>query len=247
MQYNKRMTNTNALAGSTMIEINSLNKSYNTQRVLKDLALNIGENEFCILVGANGAGKTTLLRILATLVRPESGEVLLKGEPLLNDPRLRQNIGYVSHQSLFYGDLNASENLRHYAHLYSLPNPEALIRECIERAGLTPHQNKPLRTYSRGMQQRLALERALMHSPDLILLDEPYTGLDHDAANDLDERLHNLHSSGCTLLVVAHRPQRLLKLATHIAWLREGRITDKVSTDRLSDIPDLKSYLQEVK
>jgi ABC-type multidrug transport system ATPase subunit len=97
------------------------------------------------------------------------------------------------------------------------------------------------------MQQRLALERALMHSPDLILLDEPYTGLDHDAANDLDERLHNLHSSGCTLLVVAHRPQRLLKLATHIAWLREGRITDKVSTDRLSDIPDLNSYLQEVK
>lgn len=230
-----------------MIEITNLNKRYNTQPVLKDLSLTVAGGEFCILVGANGAGKTTLLRILATLVRPESGEVLLEKEPLFADPSLRRKIGYLGHQSLFYGDLTAGENLRHYAYLYNLSNSEEIIRQCIERAGLTPYQHKPLRIYSRGMQQRLALERALMHSPTLLLLDEPYTGLDQDAANDLDEKLHHLHLQDCTLLVVAHRPQRLLKFATHVARLSEGHITDKVTTNQLSDLPDLNSYIREVK
>ena len=230
-----------------MIEITNLNKSYNTQPVLKDLSLTVAGREFCALVGANGAGKTTLLRILATLVRPDSGEVYLDGEPPFANPSLRRKIGYLGHQSLFYGDLTAGENLRHYAHLYNLSNSEEIIQQCIERAGLTPYRHKPLRTYSRGMQQRLALERALMHSPTLLLLDEPYTGLDQDAANSLDKSLHHFHSQGCTLLVVAHRPQRLLKFATHVAWLREGRITDKVNIDQLSDFPDLNSYIREVK
>lgn len=247
MQYNKRMTNAKALAGPAMIQITDLNKKFNTQSVLKDLSLTIAGGEFCILVGANGAGKTTLLRILAALVRPDSGEVLLEKEPLFADPSLLRKIGYLGHQSLFYGDLSAWENLRHYARLYNLLNSEEIIWQCIKQSGLIPHQHKPLRTYSRGMQQRLALERALMHSPSLLLLDEPHSGLDQDAANSLDERLRQLHLKGCTLLVAAHRPQRLLQSATHAAWLRGGQITDKVTLDQLSDIPGLDSYIREVK
>ena len=230
-----------------MIETTELNKRYDAQPVLKNLSLSLSAGEFCILVGANGAGKTTLLRILATLIRPDSGEVRLEGEPLFADPHLRSKIGYLGHQSLFYGDLNARENLGHYARLFHLENAEEMIRQSIERAGLGQHQRKPLRAYSRGMQQRLALERALMHSPSLLLLDEPYTGLDQDAANDLDERLHQLHEQRRTLLVVAHRPQRLLKNATHIAWLGNGRITQKVSVDQLAENPDLDRYIREVK
>ena len=209
--------------------------------------MTVSGGEFCVLVGANGAGKTTLLRILATLVRPDSGEIKLDGKLLFPNPCLRQKIGYLGHQSLFYGDLNACENLYHYARLYNLLNPKEVVQQSIDSAGLVPHQYKPLRTFSRGMQQRLAIERALLHDPALLLLDEPYTGLDQEAAEHLDDRLSRLRTPDRAFLVVAHRPQRLLKIATHIAWLREGQIAQKIPTDHLSEIPDLYRYIREVK
>lgn len=233
--------------GPARIEIHGLVKRYNAQPVLKDLSLTVDDQELCVLVGANGAGKTTLLRIIATLIRPDAGEVLLGGIPLSASPSLRQKIGYVGHQSLFYSDLTASENLRHYARLYHLAEPEAAVRQSIVAAGLTQHQHKPLRTYSRGMQQRLAIARALLHDPAILLLDEPYTGLDQEAAQDLDERLRSLHAPGRAILVAAHRPQRLLGIATHIAWLQEGNIAQQIPVERLAEAPKLYGYLQEAK
>jgi len=241
------MTDSSPQTGAVTIEIHNLTKRYNTQPVLNNLSLTIANGEFCVLVGANGAGKTTLLRILATLIRPDSGEVQINGIPISSDPTLRQKIGYLGHQSLFYGDLNARENLLHYTRLYQLPNSEETIRQSIEAAGLTLQQHKPLRTYSRGMQQRLAIERSLIHNPALLLLDEPYTGLDQEAAEGLDERLGRLSMQGCTLLIVAHRPQRLLKTASHIAWLRDGRIHQKTPVGQLFKNPDLDRYIREVK
>lgn len=229
------------------IEIEQLCKSYNAQPVLDGLSLSIARNELCILVGANGAGKTTLLRILAALIRPDSGEIKIDSEPLNEDPHLRQRIGYLGHQSLLYGDLNARENLLHYARLYHLSDPGNTIQQRIQESGLASHQNKPVRTYSRGMQQRLAIERALLHDPSILLLDEPYSGLDQDAAEGLDARLNRLHTQGRTLLVAAHRPQRLLPFATHIAWLREGKIEIKLPVNQLAENPDLSRYVREVK
>jgi heme exporter protein A len=241
------MTDSSILTGSITIEINRLNKRYNTQPVLKDLSLTVAGGEICVLVGANGAGKSTLLRILATLTRADSGEVRLNGIPLSSDPILRREIGYLGHQSLFYGDLTACENLRHYARLYQLSNPEEVVQNSLESARLTLHRQKPVRTFSRGMLQRLAIERTLIHQPRLLLLDEPFTGLDQEAAETLDERLDRLHTQECTLIVVAHRPQRLLEIATHIAWLRNGRIEQKISVTQLSSAPDLSRYIREVK
>ena len=230
-----------------MIKISELNKTYNTQPVLRDLSLFIADNDFFIIVGANGAGKTTLLRILASLTQPNSGKVTINGDSLFDNASLRQNIGYLGHSTLFYGDLDARENLRHYARLFNLSNANAAVQQAITAAGLEAHQTKPVRTYSRGMQQRLAIERVLMHNPSLLLLDEPYTGLDQEAAEGLDERLNDLHARGKTLMVVAHRPQRLLKFASHLAWLKSGQIIQQTPIDQLLNFPKLNQYIREVK
>lgn len=226
------------------VEIRGLTKRYQYQPVLNDLSLALEAGDVCVLVGDNGAGKTTLLRILATLVRPDAGEVLLNDHPLEDRSNLRAMIGYLGHQSLFYGDLNAIENLTHYARLYQLEDPDIVLNS-IRSVGLETHQEKPLRTWSRGMQQRLAIARACLHDPALLLLDEPYTGLDQESTQMLDVRLINLRQSGCTILIAAHRPQRLLSIATHIAWLKDGKICQHIASDQVPANPELHDYLRE--
>ncbi len=245
MQYNEAMTFAQDPHNPAAIAVQGLSKRYNLQPVLKDLSLEIADGSLCVLVGANGAGKTTLLRIIASLVRPDAGDVTLWGAALKGNPALRRQIGYLGHQSLFYSDLNAIENLSHYARLYQLDDMRQRVTEAIESVDLAKHQHKPIRTYSRGMLQRLAIARALLHEPSILLLDEPYTGLDKDAAQVLDGRLRSQRQPGRALLIAAHHPQRLLTFASHVAWLRDGQITDHQPVDRLNETPDLHQYLQE--
>lgn len=228
------------------IEISNLVKRFHHQPVLNRLAFSIQDGECCLLVGDNGAGKTTLLRIIAGLIRPSQGQVTVCGEFAAGDPQLRRKIGYVGHQSMLYQDLTTSENLYHYAHLYQVANPRTAILEALERAGLRHHQHYPVRTLSRGMQQRLSLARATLHNPIILLLDEPYTGLDQEAAKALDSTLQNLHKPGHAILIAAHRPQRLLKITSHIAWLRNGVIHQHIRVNQIHETPELQSYLQEV-
>jgi len=231
---------------SAQITIRGLVKRYHYQPVLDNLSLTVEDGDFCVLVGANGAGKTTLLRIIASLVRPDSGEILLGDDLLGVNPQLRQRIGFVSHQPMFYQDLTAIENLRHYARLYQTSRVDETINNGIRSAGLSQHLNKPLRAYSRGMQQRLSIARALLHDPVILLFDEPYTGLDQDAARFLDGKLKQLHQPGRAILLAAHRPQRLLPIASHIAWLKDGKIIQHLPISCLSESPELEQYLQEV-
>lgn len=233
-------------APTSRIEIRGLVKKYRYQPVLNGLDLTLGDGQCCVLVGANGAGKTTLLRILATFVRPDGGQITINGMPIKDAPLYRREIGYVGHQAMFYQDLNAVENLRHYARLYQINAVEGVITDSIEGVGLTKHALKPLRTYSRGMQQRLSIARALLHDPSILLFDEPYTGLDQEAASFLDVRLQQLHRPGRVILIAAHRPQRLISIASHVAWLDDGRISHHIPVSQLSEIPDLQEYLQEV-
>lgn len=227
------------------IVIRDLVKRYHFQPVLNQLSLTLADGDFCILVGANGAGKSTLLRILATLVRPDRGEIYLGNHLIAQAPELRGEIGYIGHQPMFYNDLSAVENLRHYAHLYQCPDPEALVRDAIQAAGLSASQHKPVRTFSRGMQQRLSIARALLHDPHLLLFDEPYTGLDTEAAQSLDERLQHLHQPGRIILLAAHQPGRLLKMASHIAWLQDGKISHHIPAASIPEVPALQAYLRE--
>lgn len=228
------------------VEINGLVKRFNRQPVLNQLSLTLNEGDFCLLVGDNGAGKTTLLRIIAGLVRPSQGDVTLCKSSVSGDPLLRRLIGYVGHQPMVYQDLSACENLRHYARLYQLGDVEAAVTQAIQAHRLTAHQHQPVRNLSRGMQQRLSLARATLHDPAILLFDEPYTGLDQEAASFLDDALRRCHGPGRIILLAAHRPQRLLSIASHVAWLKEGRICAHIPVEELPETPELNSYLQEV-
>jgi heme exporter protein A len=229
-----------------LIEICDLVKRFHHQPVLNHLSMRIHSGDLCVLVGDNGAGKTTLLRILAGFVRPNHGTVTIYGADPISDHPLRQVIGYVGHQPMFYQDLTALENLGHYARLYQVRDIRSAITQSIQAVGLTPYQGQPVRTLSRGMQQRLSLARALLHQPSILLFDEPYTGLDQAAAAFLDETLQGLHTPGRTILLTAHRPQRLLTIASHVAWLKDGVIHQHLPIDQLEKSSELARYLLEV-
>lgn len=187
------------------------------------------------------------MRIVSTLMRPGDGYVALGGWTLPGDAgRVREHIGLVSHQSLLYGDLSAAENLSYYARLYRLPNAEERVQSALRRVGLLTRQRDAVRTFSRGMTQRLTIARATLHEPDVLLLDEPYTGLDQDAAALLDELLRREHESGRTILMITHDLARGLDLCDRIAILHRGVIVREVARSALSSAEFLNLYRETV-
>jgi heme exporter protein A len=209
----------------TMIEARSLVKTFGHQPVLRGVELDIAPGECVALVGPNGAGKTTLLRILATLTKPSLGQVRVAGLALPSQAgEVRRRLGVISHQPLLYGDLTAEENLRFYARLYGLSNAEPLIRSRLQRVGLAVRRGDLVRTFSRGMQQRLAIARGLLHDPEVVLLDEPYTGLDPDGSRLLDDVLRELLARGCTVLLITHDLAHGFELADRAVILARGKI-----------------------
>lgn len=176
-----------------MIEVHRLVKRYGLKTVLHELDFHVENGEFVALLGPNGAGKTTFLRILASLSRPTLGEIQIAGFRLpAQASRVRRHLGVVMHLPLLYADLTAEENLRFYAKMYAIPGMDNRIREVLEMVGLTSRRHELVRTFSRGMQQRLAIGRAVLHNPELILFDEPHTGLDQDASTMLDRLLSDV-------------------------------------------------------
>ncbi|MDP9144969.1 MAG: heme ABC exporter ATP-binding protein CcmA [Actinomycetota bacterium] len=186
-----------------------------------DLALHAGE--LLLVLGPNGAGKTTLLRMLAGLARPTAGTVLVDGRPLLEQPSLRRAIGLISHQTLLYDDLTAAENLRFAAGLYGLADAAGVAHAALAQLGLGDRADQPLRALSRGMVQRVAIARALIHSPSILLLDEPFTGLDTASAARVRAVLAEQVARGAAVLLVTHNPAEAWDLASHVAVLVQGR------------------------
>ena len=176
-----------------MITVKKLVKRFGPKTVLRGLDFQVESGEFVALLGPNGAGKTTFLRILASLSRPLTGTVRIAGFLLpQQSSAVRQRLGVVSHLPLLYGDLTANENLRFYGRMYSVSNLEDRISAVLEMVGLSHRRRDLVRTYSRGMQQRLAIGRAVLHNPEIMLLDEPHTGLDQDACVMLDTVLQEV-------------------------------------------------------
>jgi heme ABC exporter ATP-binding subunit CcmA/heme exporter protein CcmB len=208
-----------------MIDVNQLTKSFGPRKALAGVDLHVAPGECVVLCGPNGAGKTTLLRILATLARPTSGTVrIARLDPIRAGADVRQRIGFLSHRTLLYDDLTAEQNLAFYARMYTIPNPQARMDELFERVGLTARRHDLVRTFSRGMQQRLAVARAVLHRPSLVLLDEPYTGLDPLAADTLTALLTDLIDEGCTLLLTSHNLQNDVTADRRVVILNRGRI-----------------------
>ena len=215
---------------------------------LRGVDLDIRSGEFVTIVGPNGAGKTTLLRILATLSRPTHGHVSIAGHTL---PRgadeARRQIGLLSHQPLLYGDLTAEENLRFYGRMYGVPNLSSRIGEVLELVGLTARRRDLVRTFSRGMQQRLAIGRAVLHDPEVMLFDEPYTVLDQDASAMLDTVLRDVAAMNRTVVMTSHDLARTADLASRFDVLSRGVITATVQRTQIDPNHLLAFYRQAIR
>lgn len=217
-----------------VIEAQGLIKRFGHRLVLNGLNFQARAGEQVAVIGANGAGKTTLLRILALLTRPDSGKVCIAGCPPSNQTTARASLGVLLHQSLLYGDLTVEENLRFYGRLYNISTLETRLTETLDRIGLSQRRKDPAHTLSRGMQQRLAIGRAILHDPEILLFDEPYTGLDPEAATMLDNLLREWGKRGRTVILTAHEPSRLAGLVTRVDILAKGVILSSLTPEDLN-------------
>jgi len=226
-----------------MIQISGLVKQYGFNPVLRGVNLHVLPGAFVTLVGPNGAGKSTLMRIVATLLKPTAGEVKIGGWTMHQfSSKVRQHIGLVSHQTMLYGDLTAAENLLFFAKLYQLDNGDDRVAVALKRVGLAARQRDAVRTFSRGMMQRLTIARATLHEPDVLLLDEPYTGLDQDASALLDSLLQRESQNGRTILMITHDLLHGLNLCDRIAILSRGKIVQEISSREVSGSAFLDIY-----
>ncbi len=211
--------------GLTRVEVKKVAKRYGNERALAGVSLELRAGSMCGLLGHNGAGKTTLLGLLSTLVRPNSGSIKYEREAgkAIDGEDVRREIGMLAHASLCYAELSAIENLELFAGLYDIR--DAKLAALLDQVGLEERaRTRPARTYSRGMLQRLALARALLTKPSLLLLDEPFTGLDRGGALALGGQLGELKAAGVIVVVVTHDLEAIADRTDHIAILRRGSL-----------------------
>jgi heme exporter protein A len=217
-----------------ILETQNLSKAYGFLPVLKKINLQIPHGQFVALLGANGSGKSTFLRLCAGLSKPTTGRLYIGGWEIPREAMaVRAQIGLVSHQSLLYENLTAIENLRFFARLYPIQDGKKRADYLLEQVGLAKRANSLVRTFSRGMQQRLSIARALLNDPQVLLLDEPYTGLDQRAIEVLDELLRQAHQEGRTILMTTHQLERVVQLADRVVILAQGSIGQDIVTDGL--------------
>ena len=228
-----------------MIRVKKLIKRFGLKTVLRGLDFHVEQGEFVALLGPNGAGKTTFLRILASLSRPSMGGVSIAGYRLPDQASaVRRRLGVVSHLPLLYGDLTAEENLRFYGRMYGVKDLNQRVKEVLELVGLTARRRDLVRTFSRGMQQRLAIGRAVLHDPDVMLFDEPHTGLDQDASAMLDKVLREVAARGRTVVMTSHDLARAADLASRFDILSRGVVTASVKRDEIDPNNLLAIYRQ---
>ena len=211
-------------AGFTHVDLDDVSRHFGRRRAVSRVSLSLAPRDIVGLLGPNGAGKSTLIGILSTLVRPSSGAVRFDGHPVeANASSVRRRIGLLAHELQLYPELSARQNLEFFARLYGLPSGET-ADTALESAGLTSRADDEVSTFSRGMRQRLALERALLHRPGLLLLDEPFTGLDDRAVGTVAARLKQLSEGGTIVVVATHDLDVADGLITRVAVIRGGAL-----------------------
>ncbi len=233
-----------------MISVHKLYKRFGPKTVLRELEFEAAEGEFVAVLGPNGAGKTTFLRILASLSRPSLGEVRIAGYSLPHQAAaVRRRLGVVAHLPLLYGDLTAEENLRFYGRMYAVEQLDDRIDAVLDLVGLASRRGDLVRTFSRGMQQRLAIGRAVIHDPQVLLLDEPYTGLDQDASQMLDgvlRQVTGMARSSRTVVMTSHDLLRAADLAGRFDVLSHGAIRASKRMEDLGGAGGVVEFYREV-
>jgi heme exporter protein A len=207
---------------TNIIEVSGLAKHYGRTSALRDLNLRVTAGEFIALFGRNGAGKSTFLRILAGLSRPSSGKFSIQPAGGVTLQYVRGAIGYLSHNTSLYFDLTAMENLRFYASLADMPSDDGFLAQKIDAVGLAGRELEPVRNYSRGMQQRLAIARAFLHNPGILLLDEPFTGLDQAGSEFLQGYLMKAKSEGKICIMAIHDAALGYEMADRLVVIERG-------------------------
>lgn len=235
----------NSLHQTPLISLKQAVKTYGYLQALKKVDLDIFQGKFVTIFGPNGAGKSTLLKVLSMQSRLSSGEFLYKGisyKKLSDD--FRKHFGIISHQLFLYGNLSAIENLKFYGSLYGIKNPEKKGEELLKQFNIYKQKDDLVRTFSRGMLQRVSIARALIHNPDIIFLDEPYTGLDSFAAEKLSDILKEQLTNNKTIIMVTHNIETGLSLADTVVIMNKGRIVYNQQKSSLDTISFQDIYLQ---
>ena len=222
------------------IKVEGLTKSFGKHLALREIDFEVSKGESIVIFGPNGAGKTTLIKVLATIMNPSLGTVLVSGLSLKNNvEEIQRKIGVVTHQTFLYSNLTAYENLRFYSCMYDVPRVEERISEVAAMVGMTPRLYDRVGTLSRGMQQRLSIARSLLHKPSIMLLDEPETGLDQRAVSMLWEALQTEEGEKRTIILTTHSLEKGLELGDRLLILDRGKIVCESSTQTL-DLAGLK-------
>ncbi|MEP7289851.1 MAG: heme ABC exporter ATP-binding protein CcmA [Chloroflexota bacterium] len=225
-----------------LIAVNGLVKAFGLRPVLRDINFEVASGAVMGLLGPNGSGKTTLLRLLSGLSKATAGTITIGGWSLPDEAAaVRMQIGVVAHLPLLYDDLTAEENLRFFARLYNLDNAHSQERVAtmLDRVGLAKRSRELVHTFSRGMQQRLAIARAMLHEPAVLLLDEPYTGLDVSGAELLDGLIRDWKVSGRTLIISLHDLQRASAISDQIVILNRGKVAVNSPVAEIDNLPSL--------
>lgn len=217
------------------LKVRNLSKNFGHLKALHEVDLDLEKGRSIAVFGDNGAGKTTLIKIISTLMTPTSGSIFVNDLDLRkNGDEVRSSLGLISHSLFLYSELNAIENLRYFGRLYGVNDLDERINDLLGKFGLLPRMFDAVRTFSRGMQQRLALARAVIHNPDFLLLDEPFTGLDRSASQLLLNYMEEHRAGGGTSLLVTHNLQRGFESADQLAIMSEGRMAWKGDSSSLS-------------
>jgi heme ABC exporter ATP-binding subunit CcmA len=207
--------------------VQNVSKIYGRTAALRGVSVDLEAGRFYVLRGENGAGKSTLLRIVAGLSQPTHGQVRIFGVEL-NDPEASSRLGYMAHAPLVYDELSGMENLRFFAQLYGI-NSDAPLEEALRRVGLDPRLTRRAGQYSQGMRQRLSLARAIFHLPSLVLLDEPFSNVDPQSANQIAQLLAGMRTSGTTILLITHQLGLLANIADEFLFLSAGQLVSRSS------------------
>ena len=220
---------------SVLLNLKSIGKRFGFRNILNEINFSVDNGEFVMLIGNNGAGKSTLLRIISSLMRPSTGEITFRGKKQKDNLNEWLRImGSMSHEDRLYSDLNSKDNLRLYGTLYNVKQLNYKIDDILEKIDLKHVANHGIRNFSSGMKKRLMIGRLMLHNPEILILDEPFTGLDQNSFRWFQEYLRNFHYKGGTVLMVTHQLQIGLDLASRVLVLNEQNIKHDISSVDLS-------------
>ncbi|GAV25863.1 sodium ABC transporter ATP-binding protein [Carboxydothermus islandicus] len=227
-----------------MIEVQNVTKKIGDKVILKNISFNVEEGQFITVLGPNGAGKSTLFKILSLLMKPTSGVIKINGIAVNEGGiALRQKLGVISHNSFLYDSLTARDNLLFYGKMYGVKKLEERVREVIQQVGLELSFYQQVKTFSRGMLQRLAIARCLLNDPEIVLFDEPYTGLDQQAIDILNNVLKTLKQRKRTILMITHNFEEGVELSDRILILNRGELV--FDEANLYDLKSLKEIYRK--